>query len=361
MATRWLVDAVERGAYLFCLSSRYETLCAKAKERLLLKPDLIIEFLQKLISPEKEEAKAEFVKRNLYLLKGSLVLIGTGILASPFRKALLHILSQLRKKYGVNYSLVGDVMPFKAEELDRFVERLEEFDNIVVVGNLFRYLRDEHLEALRSKLVISFQSFPNLTAHHSDLVFASTMFHERDFINYRHGFGYLAYSQKAIQPDEETYNPYEVLSHILGRTADLEGFLSELCVDAGKLREEGEQNLKLPSIEDAELTPGGFKGSELFLYVDTSLVEELGHWNPWTHEMEKEQRARINPETARRLGIKDRIKLRGVELEVQLDSNIAKGLVFVPSEYDEFQPFDPGHRVGKLLNSPSNRYEVIEW
>jgi hypothetical protein len=35
---RYLVDAVERSAHLVCVSSRYATLCAKAKRQVLLNP-----------------------------------------------------------------------------------------------------------------------------------------------------------------------------------------------------------------------------------------------------------------------------------------------------------------------------------
>ncbi|MFN7065551.1 MAG: dehydrogenase, partial [Aquificaceae bacterium] len=71
MSTRWLADAVESGAYLFCLSSRYETVCAKAKKRKLLKPDLMVEFLHALLDPERREEDVEFVKKSLFLLRGS--------------------------------------------------------------------------------------------------------------------------------------------------------------------------------------------------------------------------------------------------------------------------------------------------
>ena len=41
----------------------------------------------------------------------------------------------------VYYGFVGDLMPFPAKRLEEFFERLEEFDNLVVFGNLFRYLK----------------------------------------------------------------------------------------------------------------------------------------------------------------------------------------------------------------------------
>ncbi|MCX8164364.1 MAG: dehydrogenase [Aquificaceae bacterium] len=359
MCTRWLVDAIEGGAYLFCLSSRYETLCAKARERLILKPDLMVKFLSLLLSPEKAEERVEFVKRSLFLVRGSLLLMGAHLLASPFKEVLISLLSHLRAKYRVNYSLVGDIMPLPAKSLQEFFERLEELDNLVVVGNLFRYFGDEHLKALKDKFVVSFQVFPNITAHHSDLLFASTMFHERDFINYRNSFGYLIHSPQTLQPETGLYDPYKVLENAYERKANPKDFLESLGVDFEKLKEEGEASLKGKEPSSTGEVELNLKEHELFLYTDSTLVEDLGHWNPWTHSMERHQRAYINPKTAKKLTLKESISIGGVEFELQTSENIAEGVIFISSEYEEFQPFDPGHRVGSFLKIPSYRYEVF--
>ncbi|MFN3975789.1 MAG: dehydrogenase [Aquificaceae bacterium] len=359
MATRWLVDAVESGAYLFCLSSRYETLCSKAKERRLLKPDLIMDFLSSLLDPEKKEDRIEFVKRSLFLLRGSLVLVGAHLLNSPFERKVIELISGLRNKYGVNYSFVGDVMPFPARRLEEFFERMEEFENLVVLGNLFRYFKEEHLKALEKKFVVSFQVFPNITAHYSHILFASTMFYERDFINYRHGFGYLVYSPKVLEPEEGVYNPYKVLSSVFSNKVDVDAFLQEFGVDLQRLKEEGEAPLKGKDIALIKDSCGEIQRSHLFLYTDSTLVEELGHWNPWTHDMERAQKAYINPHTAKRLGLRHSVEIRGVSFELHITENVAEGVIFIPSEYEEFQPFDPGYRVGAFTQRPYHRYEVL--
>ncbi len=354
MATRWVVDAVESGAYLLCLSSRYETICAKAKDRVLLKPDSMMEFLQAILEPEKGDSRVEFVKRSLFLMRGALVLVGAHLLNSPFREAILSILAGLRRKFGVNYSFVGDLMPFPAKSMEEFFERFEEFKNLVVIGNLFRYLKDEHLEALRDKFVVSFQVFPNLTAHYSDMLFALSMFQERDFINYRHGFAYLVYSPKTVDT-EGVYNPARVLGEAVGLEVSLESF--EYYEE---LRARGEVDLKMEDITSrvfSEHYP--IQKSELFLYTDSTLVEDLGHWNPWTHEMERFQKAYINPRTAKSRGLKDSVQIGRVSFELIHTENVAEGVIFIPSEYEEFQPFEPGHRVGAFLRKPYHRYEAI--
>ncbi|MCX8060544.1 MAG: dehydrogenase, partial [Aquificaceae bacterium] len=354
MSTRWLVDAVERGAYLFCLSSRYETLCAKARERLLLKPDLMVEFLLALLEPGRRDQRVDLLKKSLFLLRGALLLVGAHLLASPFREAVMHLLAQLREKYGVNYSLVGDLMPFPAGTLEEFLDKLEEFQNVVVVGNLLRYLSDQHLESLKGRFVVSFQVFPNLSAHYCDLLFASTLFCERDFINYRHGFGYLLYSPSTLRPEAELFSPYRVVEEAFQTSAELGRFLEGYGVDYEELLKEREARPRFGELRrrGGYLLPTG----KVFLYADRTLVEDMGHWNPWTHEMERLQKAYVNPRTARELGLKERLKVGSAELELQLTENVAEGVVFIPSEFEEFQPFDPGHRVGVLLKKPFQRY-----
>ncbi|RMH81010.1 MAG: dehydrogenase [Acidobacteria bacterium] len=360
MSTRWIVDAIEKGAYLFCLSSRYETLCAKAKQRLVLKPDLMVNFLYQVISPEKAEGDAESVKRWFFLLRGSLLLIGSHLLLSPFRGALLYALSQISRKFSVNYSLVGDLMPFPAKELREFFNRLEEFDNLVVIGNLFRYLSDEHLRLMEDKFIVSFQTFPNVTAHHSNLVFGATLFHEREFINYRHGFGFLLYSPQTLRPEEGIYNPYHVLSEVYRKEVNLYSFLQEYGIELEELKgkEEGVR-INLPKVESLKYEPKDHPKSELYLYTDSGLVEDMGHWNPWTHDMERFQRAYINPRTARDLGLKDSVSINERDIHISITKNVAEGVIFISSEYEEYQPFDPGVRVGNLHKDPCNRYETL--
>ncbi len=354
MSTRWVVDAIESGAYLFCLSSRYETLCAKAKDRMLLKPDSMMEFLQAILEPDKGDSKVEFVKKSLFLMRGALVLVGAHLLNSPFREAILSILAGLRKKFGVNYSFVGDLMPFPAKPMEEFFERFEEFDNLVVVGNHFRYLKEDHLKALKDKFVVSFQVFPNITAHYSDVLFALSMYQERDFINYRHGFGYLVYSPKTVET-QDVYRPADVLGGALGLKVNLKDFeyYEELKI-------KGEVDLRMEDIASRSFPEHyHIQRGELFLYTDNTLVEDLGHWNPWTHEMERFQRAYMNPHTAKRKGLKDSIQIGNAYFELIHTKNVAEGVIFIPSEYEEFQPFDPGHRVGAFLKNPYHRYEAF--
>lgn len=360
MSARFLIDAIEKGAYLVCLSSRYETLCAKANKRLLLKPDRMLAFLRGVVSPEKGDELTEFIKRSFFLIKGSLVLVGSHLFNSPFRSELTYLLSELKRKFHINYSIVGDVMPFRAKELKDFFERIEDFENIVVVGNVLRYLGRRELEALKSKFVISFELFPNLTANNSDLVFGLKNFSEREFINYRHGFGFLTYSPQVILPEDGFYTLSEVFSDAFRVENKTEEFLRDYGVELNELK--SSKNgimLRMKSIEESAFEVEEYAKEGLYVHTAPSLVEELGHWNPWTHEIEQRQRAYINPKTAREHHLRDKVEINGVEFELVESVNVAEGVIYISSEYEEFQPFNPGVSVGMFLKTPYYRYETL--
>jgi NADH-dependent fumarate reductase subunit C len=84
MSMRYLVDAVERSAHLVCISSRYATLCAKAKRQVLLNPIKQLSFMNSLLEPGHTDPLVVELKKAMHLVK-ALLLVGTDLLASPFR------------------------------------------------------------------------------------------------------------------------------------------------------------------------------------------------------------------------------------------------------------------------------------
>jgi NADH-dependent fumarate reductase subunit C len=116
--------------------------------------------------------------------------------------------------------------------------------------------------------------------------------------------------------------------------------------------------LELPPIEEEPASGRLMEG--IVLYTSNGLVDELGHWNPWTHNIERYQRAYMSEGTARKLRVKNRLTLRGKEFEVVITPNVAEDVVYVPLSFEEFQPFDPGHSVGSFAKEPYYRFEVLE-
>lgn len=360
MSARWIVDAVEKGSYLYVMSSKFGTVCAKAKESHLLSPYDMVRLLEGTLDVESNDPHARSLRRSLQLIKPSLVLIGSCMIASPFKSKILKFLKEARTKFRIDYALVGDIMPFPSKGIKELCDALDEFDGLVVFGNALRFLKDEHLEKLKNKFVLHFTLFPNFTAHCAHLVLPTRNFTERDFINYRHGFGFLTYSPKTLSRDGYV-NPYEFLSKVFNTDVNLREFLKSYGVDYEELKREGIQDLKLPTVENLPLSyeDGAFKNG-IYIYTDSGLVEELGHWHTWTHDMEKYQVAYINEKTAKELGLKGSLPINGCEFRLNVTPNVAEHVIFISSSYEEYQPFDPGVSVGRFLKQPYYRFEVLE-
>ena len=367
MATRWLVDAFERSAHIVAVSSRYATTSAKASKRLLLKPPQIVRFLEELADlcegVDRELSFGEEVKRvakALSLIKESLILIGDTLLRSKWRDNVLGALRRIRSKLKVNYSIVGDISPFEVRGVEDFLKELESFDSLILTGNPVRYMKDEHIEVLKTKPVLHLSLFPNLTANSSKVVVPIKSFAEREFFPYRNGFGFVAYSPSVLKPPEGSLTLKELLSEAFRLEGSLEGLLERVGLSVEEVKNsEGGADVSLSPVEEwsGELKPKRTEDGKLFILCDSTLVDELGHWNVWTHDIEREQFAYVNPETADSLGLKDSVEVRGQSLPLRLSSNIAPGVVFVPNSYEELQPFNPGVRIGKLMKNPAFRVE----
>ena len=350
MLTRWIVDAFEKDAYIFSVGSRYTTVFQKSREKVLTTPEGTVEILESL-SEESFEGKAQ--KFLEFFGKESVVIVGDTLLRSPFKVRVLKVLKKIRERYGADYSIVGNITPFPIKSLREFLERIQDFDTLILFGNPFIYISDEKIQRLKGKFIINFAYFPTITANYSDLVIPRTTFAEREFIV--KGFGFLAYSPRVIKaPFPQPYEFFEV-------PVDVENILKDYGVDLDDLKEkEGGLDLKMKDITEFEVKEEELhEKGEIWLICDNTLVEDLGHWNPWTHTIEKEQLAYVNERTKERLSIGDFVEINGVKLRVKVNNNLADNVVFVPNSFEEFQPFDPGVRVGRLMKKPFFRLEVL--
>ncbi|WP_457600660.1 dehydrogenase [Hydrogenivirga sp.] len=363
MSTRWLVDAFERSAHIVAVSSRFGTTSAKASRRILVKPPLVVKFLEELADTvEGGEGEGTFgeeilkLAKAFSLIKESLILIGDTLLRSRWRNNVLGALRRLRKKLKVNYAIVGNVSPLKTKELGSFLEEFANFDTLLLTGNPAMFMSEEQIEKLREKRVLSLSLFPTLTANSSDLVVPSKLFAEREFFSFRNGFGFVAYSPRTLPPPENSFSLHELVNE----NPDIEKTLSELGLSESSVKTaEGGADIQLPPIEewDEELSAEEVKTEGVFLVCDSTLVDETGHWNVWTHEMEREQFAYMSKRTMEELGVGERVGLNGVELGVRTNNNVADGVIFVPSSYEQFQPFNPGVRPGRIMKNPAFRIE----
>ncbi len=96
--------------------------------------------------------------------------------------------------------------------------------------------------------------------------------------------------------------------------------------------------------------PEEFKDYPLVLCTGrlVSSFHEMGHWWPWTDELEPEKFAQIHPRLASVLGIRDgdivvlESKMAEIESFAWVTEEIDPREIWVPASTDEYQPFVPG-------------------
>ncbi|WP_461832712.1 dehydrogenase [Aquifex sp.] len=349
MLTRWIVDAFEKDAFIFAAGSRYTTVFQKSTEKVLTNPEETVNILRAISEGNYEERISNFLK---FFGRETVIIVGDTLLKSPFRTQVLKAVKKIREEFGADYSFVGNITPFPHKSLKEFIERLDEFDTLILFGNPFIYLPEEKISLLKDKKVVNFAYFPTITANNSLLVLPRTLFCEREFIG--KGFGFLTYSPRILKAPFP--NPHEFFEE----SYSLKDFLEEYGVDLEELKQrEGGVPLKMEDIKDYEITQREEEEKgDLWLVCDNTLVEELGHWNPWTHAIEREQFAQVNSKTFEKIG--EVLKLGDASLKVQINENVADGVVFVPNAYEEFQPFDPGVRLGRIMRKPYMKVEGLK-
>ena len=371
MATRWLVDAFERSSYIVSVSSRFATTSAKATERHLLSPPLIVRFITELadILDGKEGSYLfkdilERIAKVLTLIRESVILVGDTLLRSPWSGNVLRSLLRIRRKAGVNYSLVGNVTPVKSKGIKEFLEELDDLELLILSSNPAVYMSEADLGKLLQKDVVALSLYPDLTANYSAYIVPAKLFHEREFVGFRNGFGRVFHTPLLIDPPSGAYTPWELLKEVFGVEADTEAILNNLGLSYEEITSsESGAEADLPPLEESEDLPEEeyLSGDGIFIVCDNGLVDNLGHWHLWTHGLEREQMAYVNPETADALGLGEEISLRGVSLKVKRTPNVAKNVIFVPASFDELQPFDIGIRPGRILKKPWLRIEEVSW
>lgn len=339
MLSRWIVDAVERGSYLIFAGSRFGTVAQKSRESLIVKPPKVVKFLEEVALSLEGKRIGGLAGRVADLLRSvrSLILIGDLILRTPWRGNVLRALQRIRRRTRADYSVVGDVSPLPMKGPADLLRDLVRLNTLIMTGNPMVYMPEGFEDKLRDVFKIHITLFPNLTANMSDVIIPTLSFQERSFTGYRTGSGEVRSSGCVIR--SEGYTLSELLRHFFGVE------VYDITVPA------------LPTIEDADLREEAVPAEEEGIYIVAyrTLVDEIGHWNLWTHEMEKFQEVLMNERTAVLLGVKETFTLNGVELRVRIDNNVADETVLIPDSFEETQPFEPGIRIGRLLPEPDLR------
>ncbi|MEN3033805.1 MAG: hypothetical protein ABDH18_02295 [Aquificaceae bacterium] len=327
MAMRFVVDAIEAGARVICISARYETLCAKAHDRVLLNLGEMVKFLDRELEENGEIAKL------LKAFRGALVLIGAHLFLTPARAWFMYFLKKIREM-GANYAIVGDMVRYKARHIGELFERLDDFDTIVSIGNGLRYFSDQEIEKSRGKFLFTFSAMPDFSVNVSNACVGISLVPERDFSVFRGGLRTGVFSKALISPQSGCEEPWRLIAEAI----DLDTKLEDREVAFGDIKAQ---------------RPEGFLEARRWLYSIGGLCEELGHWSYWTHGLEPVQTALVSKD------IKEEIPRLGGIRKVY-SANIAKGVVFLSPEFDEYQPFFEGVRPGAFQGRPFYLVEALD-
>jgi len=327
MATRWIMDALEKGAYLINISSRYNTLSAKANLNFLMNPFQLKEALINILKGKGNPWSR--IKTYLETTKDTLVIVGDTILKSPLKDFIIGFVKHLRKTYYTDYSFLGNVTNIKVRELKDL--SIENHDLIISIDNtLYEF---ESLPEYQKR--ISFSIFPDFTAINSNVIIPLPIFKERESTPL---FNCFAYGTKSVKLQEFPYKVEDTIREIF----NIEGE-EDATVYGNDISE-----------TDLEMRePENVRGEDIYILIGDSPVEMWGHWYPWLHGLEAEQKAIVNVKTAERLGIKEGSYLKGIRVEIR--DIICDNTIFVSEGFEESQPFKSGVRKGRILNKPGFR------
>jgi len=338
MLARWLVDAAEKGAYLFSVGHRVGSLFQKARRFELRKPDDAVELFLNLLEGEGKEGR---------LLKElgpqALLLISQSYLESPFGNLLLNAVKRAVELYGCSYAFVGHFSPLPVKPLSAFVDELEQYEVLLLFGNPLTYLPDEKLELLKGKTLISVSYFPDFTALKSDIILPREAKGEKAVTN--RGVGFLAFSPPFLKPRVPSLLPEPPKEAV-------RELVRSLGVEPERLEREGKVFYELPPVTEFSFPEEKTVRSELWVVKEELLLEQLGRWFTRLLPLEPERPLYAAPKTAPRL--------KPYFPEVREDACSAEGVLLVSPAYEESQPFNPSTRPGALPGRPGWRVAPLE-
>ncbi len=330
MSTRWIIDALEKGAYLINISTRYTTLSSKASLNFLLNPYQINEAL-KSIAEGKGKPWSDILNL-IETAKTKLLIVGETILKSPIRETVISFVKYVRSKYNSEYSFIGNVTNVKCKEIKDL--EYNNYSAIVSIDNTFY-----EFDSIPSNTFnIAFSLFPDTTSVNSNLVFPLSLFTEREVHPF---FDCFSYGTKSIKIKEPSLKETHEILKDFSREKTKNKF-----DDSNIIREHRD-------ITDTDYKSFSEVQDDIYIISGESMVEVWGHWYPWLHSMEKYQKAFVSPKTAELMGISENYKFKGIPIEIT--PLIADGVIFIPEGFEEVQPFNKGIRKGRILNKKGYR------
>lgn len=325
MLSRWIIDALQKGAKVFSIGTHYTNMMFKASYKKLLNTKEFLRFLEQ-IKNSLEKGTSENLLIDKFVnfhskLQNSLIIIQDTYIRMN-RDFIIELLEYLYKNYKIDYIITGNVTTWPVKSLSEF-EELEESDSIINVGDMFRFLPEKVVENISKKPILTLSHMANMSVNLSSHYLPRKFFTEMDF------FKKTAFLEVDSQHTIENDFGYTLLDVIPKKT--------------------NEPNLNF-DIKSQEQTYEG----DIFLMVSPTIVDDIGHYSRWLHEIEPYQYAYINNTFANKINIRDdelleiKTSYGKAVFRVKISANVSGDTIFISDAFDEYQPFYEGVRPGVL-------------
>ena len=321
MLSRWIIDAKQKGAKLFSAGAIYTNMSFKANYKKLIPPSEFLSFLENIKNAfEKGYHEDEFINKfSLFSTKLSdALIIIEDIYIRINRDFVLGFLKYMKEKHNIDYIITGNITHWPVRE----IEGIDKHEVIVNLGDMFRYIPDGKLDSLSKKDVITISHMANMSVNLSRYYLPRKVFIEMDFTKKT---AFLEVDSKKLFENENAYTLLDIIPKV------------------------GENISHNKSPKQETITLQGYT-----LFIGHSVVDEIGHYSRWLHEIEPNQYVYINKTLADSVDITDGELLEitteygKAVLRVRISANIPDDTFLVSNGFDEYQPFYEGVRPGVM-------------
>ncbi len=322
MLSRWIIDAKQKGAKLFCAGAIFTNMMFKANYKKLIHPSYVLSFLEDIKNAfEKGYHEDEFINKFSIFstkLNSALIIIEDSYIRID-KDFVLGFLTYMKEKYNIDYIITGNTTQWPVKNVKEHLKDIKHHELIINVGDMFRYIPDDRLEDFSKKDILSLSHMANMSANLSKYYLPRKFFIEMDFTKKT---AFLDVSSKKIFDNKNAFT------------------LLDLIPDT-----KNPYHPKSPKQETIALN--GYT-----LFIGHSVVDEIGHYSRWLHEIEPEQYVFINKKLGDSIDILDGELLEITTeygkaiLKVKISANIPDNTFFVSDAFDEYQPFYEGVRPG---------------
>ncbi|GAB6077851.1 molybdopterin dinucleotide binding domain-containing protein [Hydrogenobaculum acidophilum] len=325
MLSRWIIDAKQKGAKVFCTGAIFTNIMFKANYKKLIEPKYFLSFLEDIQNAFlKGYHEDEFINKFTTFstkLGNALIIIEDSYIRID-RDFVLGFLTHMKEAYGIDYIITGNITHWPVKSIKEHLKDIENHNFIVNVGDMFRYIPDNKLESFSKKDILTISHMTNMSVNLSKYYLPRKFFIEMDFTKKT---AFLDISAKKLFEDENSYTLRDILPDVAKNIS----------------------NIKSSKYEPINL-------DDYTLFVGNSTVDDMGHYSRWLHEIEPHQYIYINKSLAESINTTDGELLEITTeygkaiFKVKISANIPNNTFFISNGFDEYQPFYEGVRQGVL-------------